>query len=152
MPLRKYQYARKSIDKTKLADDAQVKVETQLIILKGAGADITGNAGTTYMGFAGSRQLFEPDHYKNILKVELAAFWDPKTASGGIRLYNISDTTAVVTFEPGDTGWRWSKGDATTAFKGYTVEKELHLESKGDGTTAPVVRVAYLRVVIDITS
>jgi len=152
MPIRKYQIARKAIDKTRLDDDAQVKVESQLILAKGPGASFSGNAGTTYSEMGGSHQRFAPDNYKNITKVQFVVYWNPITTAGGIRLYNASDGIAMTTVEPGITGWRWDIVDVTTTFKGLTAEKVIIVQTKGDGTSAPRFSTIYLRIVIDITS
>jgi len=152
MPLRKYQIARKAIDKTKLDDDAQVRVETQLLFVKGAGELITGNAGTAYGYLAGSDLYFVPDNFKNILKVEFLVKWDPMTTAGGVRLFNLTDVTVVKDIEPGAAGWRYDEIDVTTTFKGYTAEKLFEIATKGDGATAPVFRLIILRVVVDTSS
>jgi len=152
MPLRKYQIARKAIDKTKLDDDAQVKVETQLLMAKGAGTDIAGNAGTTYAGLVASDQLFHPDNYKNISKIEFVALWTPQTTAGGLRLFNSTDSLVVATIEPGAVGGRKDVVDVTATIKGYTAEKTLAVLTRGDGTTAPVISMALLRIVIDTSS
>jgi len=152
MPLRKYHYARKSIDKTRLDDDAQVKVETQLLMCRRGGDYIPGNAGTTYTSMKAAYNWFVPDNYKNISKVELVCRWDPMTTSGGIQLFNATDGVAVISVEPGATGMKIDTVDVTTTFKGYTAAKRFVASTKGDGTTAPVIIVIYLRVVVDITS
>jgi len=152
MPIRKYQIAKKAIDKTKLDDDAQVKIESQLMMVKGTGTSVTGNAGTTYVGLAASDQFFKPDHYKNMGKIEFVALWTPQTTAGGIRLFNSTDSAVVATIEPGAAAGRRDVVDVTTTLKGYTAEKTLTVQTKGDGTTAPLLSVVLLRIVIDTSS
>jgi len=148
MPFRKYQYAKKSIDKTKLDDDAQVKIESHLTFCRGAGSNIIGNAGTTYTYLTGSDNIFIADSYKNILKAELCIRWDPMTTAGGVRLWNTTDASAIATVEPGAVGMRWSRVDITDTIKGLVGEKVLELYTKGDGTTAPVLRACWVRIVV----
>jgi len=152
MPLRKYQYARKSIDKTRLDDDAQVKVETQLLMAKGGGTSIAGNAGTTYVGLVASDQFFHPENYKNISKIELVALWTPQTTAGGLQLFNSTDSAVVATIEPGAAAGRRDVVDVTATIKGYTAEKTLTVRTKGDGTTAPAISVVLLRIIVDTSS
>jgi len=148
MPLRKYQIAKKAIDKTKLDDDAQVKVSTVTIIVGGSGANITGNAGTTYAELPGTSFPFYPDYYKNILEARIWVDWNANTAAAGVRLYNTTDGVEVAKEEPGAVGIHFWEADITTHIKALTAFKRFMLHTKGDGTTAPVIRGASIHIVV----
>jgi len=148
MPIRRYQIARKAIDKTKLDDDAQVKIETQLLLCRGAGATIIANAGTTYAALDSSETLFNPDYYKNIIRADFVIHWTSGSTAGGIQLYNVDDGVAIYTREPGVVGEFIEAFDITDTIKGYTTEKRIGINTKGDGTTAPSIKYAYMRVVV----
>jgi len=148
MPLRKYQIAKKAVDKTKLDDDAQVKIQTQLVHSRGTVGAIIGNAGTTYAAAPASDIYFRPDDYKNILSVTLVAIWDPRTTAGGLRPWNTTDEEPIAYLEPGVAGERYDRVDVTDKFKGYVGEKRLLLCSKGDGATAPEYDAVYYEIVV----
>jgi len=151
MPIRRYQIARGAVDKTRLADDVQVKAEAQLTMVKGVGTSITGNAGVGYARLIGSDNWYHPDFFKNILQVIFTVRWDPQTTAGGLKLWNATDNVAVATSEPGVAGSRLDEIDITTTIKGYTAEKALRIVTKGDGTTAPTIEVALVRIVVSTT-
>jgi len=148
MPIRRYQIARKAIDKTKLDDDAQVKIETQLLLCRGAGIAITANAGTTYASLDSSDTLFNPAYYKNIVRTDFVVHWISGSTAGGVQLFNRYDGVAIYTREPGVAAEFIEAFDITDTIKGYTTEKRIGINTKGDGTTAPSIKYAYMRVVV----
>jgi len=125
-------------------------VESQLLLVRGAGAAITGNAGTTYAFMTASDNVYNPDRFcrQYLKRVEWVVAWDPQTTAGGARLYNADDAETVSESVPGVTGYRVDTVNVTTYFKGLTAPKTLRLETKGDGTTAPTINFSLLRIVM----
>jgi len=124
---------------------------TQYVLVKGAGATITGNASTTYVPLTGSRLRWFPEHFWNntcIKEVWLEARWDPATAVGGLRLINETTGSVIETLEPGVAGWRFDYVDITTNWT--TLMASGHacaVQTKGDGVTPPSIELAELRIV-----
>jgi len=125
------------------------RTESQLPMVRGVDT-VTGNAATTYAYLVETVQYWVPDNWGNIAKVEWLTKWNPETAAGGIRLYNVSDGVTIAERVPGVVGVRTDVVDVTDALKGYTATKVLRLETKGDGTTAPSIYASYLRTVTEI--
>jgi len=134
------------VTKRHVEDGLKFKTLDHIILCKGAGATITGNAGTTYALTIASEVRVNPARYNGIRKVEAVFRWNPETTAGGIRIYNVTDAAALATSEPGVTGWRVDQLDITTTWKGLTADKEFRVESKGDGTTAPTIADAQIVV------
>ena len=148
MSIRAEHIARQAITNELLASESQIKTETCLLLAKGAGAAITGNSGTSYAELTASDAYFNPNDYTNILKAEFLVKWDPATTSGGVQLYNNDDSEAIATVEPGATGMRQDTVDITAKLKGYTSQKRISLYTKGDGSTAPSIQVALIRIIV----
>jgi len=124
--------------------------EVHHTLAKGAGVNIVGNAGTTYVGLTASHMWLSVANYiskYHAIRAELVARWEPRTTAGGLRLYNDTDATVVATLEPGVTGWRRDVVDITVPFRGWDTEKTVLLETKGDGTTAPLLAEIFIRVI-----
>jgi len=115
-------------------------------LVRGAGAEITGSAGG-YTGIIGSETRLDFDELPWIWKAELIAKWDPKTTLGGLALYNLTDSAYIVFIEPGAIGLRTDVADITSTLRGYTGSKDMVVNTKGDGTTAPTVRSVMLRLI-----
>jgi len=124
--------------------------EVPIVLVKAAGANITGNAGTSYAGMIGGRVRWTPANwtYSQIEKVEWFTRWNPETASGGIQLLNETDVIEIDSVVPGAAGWVWTSRDVTSNLKALTTTKTLNFGTKGDGTTAPIIRFSLLRVVL----
>ena len=122
--------------------------ETQLMLLKGAGSAITGNATTSYATISASDNYFVPNSYGNIAKAYVVFVWNPQTTSGGIKLRNETDAVDVATSEPSATGLRKDVVDITSTIRGYTSEKKLVVQTKGDGVTAPTIETVFIRILI----
>jgi len=151
MPLRKYQIANKAISKDKLAADARIKVETQLLLCRGSGANITGNAGTSYASLPASYNWFHPDYYRDVERIIWVTVWNPETTAGGIELYNGSVPERIAISEPGTVGWKIESFDVTSYFKALTSEIVVDFRTKGDGTTAPTISFSFIRMVVTLT-
>jgi len=148
MPLRKYQIAKKAIDKTKLDDDAQVRIQTQLLLARGAGAAIIGNSGTSYAELACSANLFRAGDFKNITVSRWYIGWHSKTTAGGVRIRNVTTGAIIASIEPGVAEGRIETIDISDKIKPLTGDNYLVMDTKGDGTTAPEVSFSYIEVVI----
>jgi len=151
MPIREYQVARKAITKDKLATDARVKVETQLPLCRGPGANITGNAGTAYSSLPGGSNIFRPGHFRDIDQVLWRTIWNPETTAGGIELYDGAVGVRIAVSEPGAAGWRTDEIDVTSYFKALTADASPDLRTKGDGTTAPTITYSFVRIIATLT-
>jgi len=146
MPIRKPHIGKGVVTKRHVEDALKFKTLDHIVLCKGAGANITGNAGTTYAGIPASTTFINPARYGGIRKVEAYFCWSPETTAGGIRLYNATDATVLASSEPGATGWRTDRINITDKWKALTAEKELRADTKGDGTTAPVINAALIIV------
>jgi len=146
MPIRKPHIGKGVVTKRHVEDALKFKVLHHIVLCKGAGANITGNAGTTYATLEASHIYVDPTRYSGIIKAEAYFQWDPATTAGGIRIYNVTDATVLASSEPGVAGWRPDRIDITDTWKAITAEKLFRVETKGDGTTAPVM-VAVLIIV-----
>jgi len=120
--------------------------ESYLTMARGAGTVITGNPGTAYAALTASELRWYAGFWGYIVEAYLYAAWNPMTAAGGLRLWNATDGVAVATLEPGVVGYREDRVDITDAVRGWTADKFLRLETKGDGTTAPTVSNVQLRI------
>jgi len=146
MPIRKPHIGKGAVTRRHVEDALKFKTLDHVLLCRGAGANLTGNAGTTYTVLTASSVYVNPARYKGIIKVEAYVNWDPQTTAGGIRVWNATDSTALATSEPGAAGWRLDRIDVTGTFKAITAEKLFWVESKGDGTTAPIIAAAYIIV------
>ena len=135
-----------------LSHDRRLDYEVEITIVKGAGSNITGNASTTYTLLDGLQIFWRPDNWnENIIKaVYFQVYWNPQTTAGGLKLYNVTQGTDVAVIEPGTTGWRYDYVDITNTIKGYAGQgtQTLHIQTKGDGATAPTIAMASLKVVV----
>jgi len=124
--------------------------EYQLLMAGRTGAFITGYTGTSYSGMPTSFLYWKPANWRReqIISAVWVVNWNPQTASGGIRLQNVTDGVTVASSEPGAAGWRLDEIDITDTLKGYTADKTLEIQTKGDGSTAPQVAFAYIRLVV----
>jgi len=134
------------VTKRHVEDALKFKALDHIVFCKGAGATITGNAGTGYITLAAADVYIDPARYDGIRKVEAFFHWDPKTTAGGARIYNVTDGVALVASEPGAAGWRTDRIDITSTWKALTGEKTFIVETKGDGTTAPVLIAVFIIV------
>jgi hypothetical protein len=115
------------------------------VLLVGRGVSVTGNAGISYAMLPGVYRWYY-SAWRKIHEVSFDVLWVPNSTLGGLQLYNVIDNVAVATFEPGSAGGRWDTADLTSVFRGYTANKEFRIRTKGDGTTAPVIDVAFLKI------
>jgi len=134
------------VTKRHVEDALKFKTLDHILLCRGAGAGITGNAGTTYAMLTAGDIEVDPSRYKGITKVEAYLSWNPTTTVAGLRIYNITDGVALATSEPGVTGWRLDRVDVTGTWKGLTGAKWFRVETKGDGTTAPEIAAVYIIV------
>jgi len=134
------------VTKRHVEDGLKFKILDHILLCRGAGAAITGNAGTTYVTLGASEIGVDPTRYGGIRKVEAYFFWDPTTTAGGLRVYNVTDAVALATSEPGATGWRTDKINVTNTWKALTAEKWFRVETRGDGTTPPSIGVVLIIV------
>jgi len=146
MPIRKPHIGKGVVTKLHVEDALKFKTLDHIVLCKGAGATITGNAGTTYAKMSASETFIDPSRYSGIRKVEACFQWNPETTAGGIRIYNTTDATVLAVSEPGVAGWRTDKINVTDKWKAITAEKWLQVESKGDGTTAPTITAVLIIV------
>jgi len=134
------------ITKRHVEDALKFKTLDHIVVTKGAGAGITGNAGTTYAKILASEVYVDPQRYTGIKKVEAYFNWNPETTAGGIRIYNETDAAVLATSEPGVTGFRIDRIDITDKWKALTGEKVFYAQTKGDGTTAPTIIAVFIVV------
>jgi len=146
MPIRKPHIGKATITKRHVEDALKFTALDHILLCKGVGATITGNAGTTYTLLLASEVAVNPARYTGIRKVEAYFFWNPETTAGGIRIYNLTDATVLATSEPGAVGWRVDRINVTDTWKTITAEKWFRVETKGDGTTAPSITVVFIIV------
>jgi len=146
MPIRKPHIGKGVVTKRHVEDALKFTALDHITLCKGAGAGITGNAGTTYAELGASQAQVDPSRYKQVRLVEAMFIWIPQTTAGGIRLYNVTDGVEVAKSEPGTTTWRVDTIDITTTWKGIEGVKLFVIQTKGDGTTAPTVDGAVIVV------
>jgi len=146
MPIRKPHIGKGVVTKRHVEDALKFKTLDHILLCRGAGAAITGNAGTTYVSTTASEIHIDPTRYTGIIKVEAYFVWNPVTTAGGIRIYNATDGVALAVSEPGVTGWRRDSIDVTDKWKALTAEKMFRVESKGDGTSAPTIFAVFIIV------
>jgi len=146
MPIRKPHIGKGVVTKRHVEDALKFKTQDHILLCRGAGASITGNAGTTYTGLTASGMGIDPTRYKEIMLVEVYFNWDPVTTAGGIRIYNSTDDTVLAVSEPGVTGGRTDRIDVTDTWKTFTASKWFLIQTKGDGTTAPSIISVYIIV------
>jgi len=139
MGIRRAHIGKGVVTKRHVEDALKFTALDHIVLCKGAGATITGNAGTTYAYLASSEVDVDPSRYSGIRKVEAVMLWNPNTTAGGLRIYNATDAEEVAKSEPGVVGLRRDRIDITTYWKGKTGVKTIQVESKGDGTTAPAI-------------
>jgi len=120
MPIRKPHIGKGVVTKRHVEDALKFKILDHIVLAKGSGADITGNAGTTYAVLSASDIWVNPARYNGVRKVEVYFHWDPATTAGGIRVWNATDSTALATSEPGVAGLRVDRVDVTSAWKTLT--------------------------------
>lgn len=124
--------------------------ETDILLIRGAGGAITGNAGTTYAALDYSYNYWRWADWRNIRKVVWESDWNPQTTAGGLQLWNSTDNVEIAKSEPAAAGWRNDVIDVSAAFKGYTADKLILVRTKGDGATAPLIGFSKLRVVVEV--
>jgi len=146
MPIRKPHVGKAVITKRHVEDALKFKTLDHILLCRGAGDVITGNAGTTYTALGASDVFVDPSRYVGIVKVEAYFRWNPRTTAGGARVYNVTDDTVLASSEPGVEGWRTDRINITTTWKALTGEKFLRVETKGDGTTAPTIAAFFIIV------
>jgi len=146
MPIRKPHIGKGVVSKRHVEDALKFKTLDHIVLTKGAGATITGNAGTTYATLAASYIFVDPTRYSGVRKVEAYFHWGTETTAGGIRIYNVTDATVLAVVEPGVVAWRVDRIDITDTWKTLTGVKELRVESKGDGTTPPAISAVFIIV------
>jgi len=134
------------ITKRHVEDALKFKILDHVVLAKGSGATIAGNAGTTYALLPASEIYLDPSRYRGVVKVEAYFHWNPETAAGGLRIYNVDDAVDLATTEPGVAGWRRDRIDVTDKFKALTTEKKFCVDSKGDGTTGPTIIAVFIIV------
>jgi len=134
------------ITKRHVEDALKFTALDHILLCRGAGANITGNVGTTYASLTGSYMGINPARYRGIIKVEAYFHWDPGSAAGGVRIFNTTDGTTLVASEPGVAGWRTDRIDITTTWKAITADKMFRAETKGDGTTPPTIAAILIIV------
>jgi len=146
MPIREPHIGKGVVTKRHVEDALKFKTLDHIVLCKGAGATITGNAGTTYAPISATEIVVNPARYTGIKKVEAFFYWNPNTTAGGMRIYNLTDGVDLAVSEPGAVGWRRDFINITDKWKALTGEKEFRVETKGDGTTAPSVTAAFIIV------
>jgi len=146
MSIRKRHIGKGVVTKRHVEDALKFKTLDHLVLCRGAGASVEGNAGTTYAWLTAARIDIDPSRYQQVRKVEVLFDWNPQTTAGGIRLYNVTDDTEVVKSEPGVVGWRVDTIDITDTWKTIIGSKRFRVDTKGDGTTAPVVIHVFIIV------
>jgi len=146
MPIRRPHIGKAVISKRHVEDALKFKTLDHAVLVKAAGATITGNAGTTYAGLPGSEFYVNPTRYTGITKVEAYLHWDPITTAGGLRIRNFTDGVDLAVSEPGVAGLRLDRIDVTDKWKALTAEKMFRAESKGDGTSAPIITAVLIVV------
>jgi len=134
------------VTKRHVEDALKFKTLDNILLCRGAGVSITGNAGTAYALLTATEVYLAPDRYKGVIRAEAVFRWNPTTTAGGIRIYNATDAAVLAVSEPGIVGWRTDRINITNTWKALTGEKEFRVESKGDGTTAPEIALAYIIV------
>jgi len=134
------------ITKRHVEDALKFKTVDHIVLCKGAGAVITGNAGTTYAKLESSELAIDPAQYVGIVKVETHFHWNPQTTAGGIRIYNATDATVLSVSEPGVVGYRVDRIDVTGTWKAIVGRKWFQVDTKGDGTTAPTLIAVFIIV------
>jgi len=134
------------VTKRHVEDALKFKTLDHILLCRGAGATITGNAGTAYGMVPASELFIDPSRYTGVRKVEAFFQWDPKTTAGGLRIYNAADAVDFAVSEPGVAGWRTDRINVTDTWKALTAEKWFKVESKGDGTTAPEIAQVFIIV------
>jgi len=139
MPIRKPHIGKATITKRHVEEDLKFTSLDHIFLARGAGATITGNAGTTYATLVASWVYVDPSRYQRLRKATALFDWDPATTDGGLRIYNVTDAAELVKSEPGAAGWRIDEIDITDAWKTLTGRKGFRVETKGDGTTAPSI-------------
>jgi len=146
MPIRKPHVSKAAITKRHVEDALKFKTLDHILLCRGAGANITGNAGTSYGGLLAAELIIDPTRYKEIMLAEVFFFWNPETTAGGIRVQNITDGTTLASSEPGVAGFRRDSIDVTSTWKTLTGSKRFEVQTKGDGTTAPTIASVYIVV------
>jgi len=136
------------VSKRHVEDALKFTALDNILLCRGAGATITGNAGTAYAALAASTIHVDPSRYQGVRKVTSLLVWDPKTTAGGLRIYNYTDAAELAKSEPGAAGMRLDEIDVTTTWKTLTGLKSIRVESKGDGTTAPTI--AYVVICVEV--
>jgi len=134
------------ITKTHVEDALKFIARDHIVLCRGTGAAISGNSGTTYALLLASDFRWKHGIEDYIVKAHLWARWDPVTTAGGLKLYNETDAVDVAILEPGVAGWREDEVDITSTVKGWTTDKFLSLQTKGDGTTAPAIAAVLIIV------
>jgi hypothetical protein len=109
-------------------------------LIRGNGATVDGNAGSSYRSFSGSQHTAERSDGRSLHSVTWRVAWDPETASGGIRLWNSTDGQEMAAIEPGSGGFRKDTVDLTNSWKSLNSEDMIQVGTKGDGSTAPRIR------------
>jgi len=146
MPIRKPHIGKGVVTKRHVEDALKFKTLDHILFTRGAGAIITGNAGTTYASLPASSLSVDPSRYTGIIRVEAYFRWNPQTTAGGIRIYNETDDTVLASSEPGVAGWRLDRINITNTWKTITAVKLFRVETKGDGTTAPTISEVFIAV------
>jgi len=126
--------------------------EKQFQLVRGPGTSITGNASTTYTIMPAAENYWNRDSWGygeiSLPRVEWVTRWDPRTALGGIQLYNLTDGVSLGEVVPGAAGVRTTFEDVTSSFQAIAAGwKRIVLRTKGDGTTAPLIWYSYIRVI-----
>jgi len=128
--------------------DAKAQGVTEILLVRGMGTYLDGNASTTYAEFTGSPTYFNVGNYKTVLSAYMDARWDPKTVAGGLRIFNYTDNNVVALSEPGTTGMQRTQVDCTDYIKALSPYwKTIRVDTKGDGTTAPSLSFVMLVIV-----
>jgi len=99
-----------------------------------------GGTSATYADL-GCDILLDLSKYNNLIAAYFEAWFD-SAGTGGVQLYNKTDTAAIAGSEITTKGSRQRTGNILANLP--TAAKSIIVQSKGDGTNAPTVRVARL--------
>jgi len=146
MGIRRAHIGKAVVTRRHVEDALKFKILDHILLCRGAGTNITGNAGTAYAGLEASIMHVDPTRYNGVRKVEAYFRWNPQTTAGGARIYNATDGVALATTEPGVVGWRRDSIDITDKWKAITAEKVFRVETRGDGTTPPLIQIVCIIV------
>ena len=116
-----------------------------LDLVRAAGSGVDGNAGTDYASLLASSNYIPIPPYE-IVRAFVYYNWNPKTTSGGIRLYNADLGKVFGAVEPAATGWRFDVIDVTDDIRSMGHGQRIVVQTKGDGSTAPTIGFAVLQL------